>query len=304
MSSFWSAFIIVLVVLNLIGCVWLLWWTSKRRKGMPSGETTGHVWDEDITEYNKPLPKWWINLFYLTIVYSVGYLVWYPGLGDFAGASGWTSEREHAAAVAAAEETLAPLFARYEGRPVEDIATDPEAVKLGQSIYANNCATCHGSDARGAKGFPNLVDDSWQWGGEPETILKTILDGRVAAMPPMAPMLGSERAITEVAVYVQSLSGQKADPALVAAGRQRFTVCAACHGPEGKGNPTLGAPDLTDDAWLYGGDFESIRTSIAKGRNGHMPAHDEILGETRARLVAAWLESRKQDKGAVAGAAP
>lgn len=303
MSAFWSWFIIVLVAVNIVGCVWLLWLTSKRRKGEQPEDTTGHVWDGDLREYNKPLPKWWINLFYLTIVFSIGYLIWYPGLGNFAGTSGWTSAGEHDAHVAAAQEKLAPLFARFEGRPVDEIARDPEAIRLGQSIYGNFCATCHGSDARGAKGFPNLVDGNWQWGGEPETILQTILHGRQAAMPPFAAVLGSEQAITEVAVYVQSLSGQRVDPALAAAGKQRFDmVCAACHGVEGKGNPLLGAPDLTDNVWLYGGDFDSIRTAIVNGRNGQMPAHKDILGETRARLVAAWVYARNQP--VETGAAP
>lgn len=295
MSAFWSWFIIVLVVINIAGCAWLLWQTSKRPKGESPEDTTGHVWDGDLREYNKPLPKWWINLFYLTIAFSIGYLVWYPGMGRFAGTSGWTSAGEHDADVAAAQEKLAPLFARFEGRPIDEIARDDEALELGRSIFGNYCATCHGSDARGAKGFPNLVDGNWQWGGEPEAILQTVLHGRQAAMPPFAAVLGNDQAVTEVAVYVQSLSGQKVDPALAAAGKPRFAmVCTACHGAEGKGNPMLGAPNLTDRVWLYGGDFDTIRTAIVNGRNGQMPAHKDILGETRARLVAAWVYAQDQ----------
>lgn len=295
MSAFWSWFIIVLVVINIAGCAWLLWQTSKRPKGESPEDTTGHVWDGDLREYNKPLPKWWINLFYLTIAFSIGYLIWYPGMGRFAGTSGWTSAGEHDADVAAAQEKLAPLFARFEGRPIDEIARDDEALELGRSIFGNYCATCHGSDARGAKGFPNLVDGNWQWGGEPEAILQTVLHGRQAAMPPFAAVLGNDQAVTEVAVYVQSLSGQKVDPALAAAGKPRFAmVCTACHGAEGKGNPMLGAPNLTDRVWLYGGDFDTIRTAIVNGRNGQMPAHKDILGETRARLVAAWVYAQDQ----------
>ena len=289
MSAFWSWYIILLVVVNIIGCAVLLVWTSRRPK-TAEGDTTGHVWDEDIREYNKPLPKWWINLFYLTIIYSIGYLVWYPGLGSFKGTSGWTSTIEHDADKAEAEAKLAPLFERYAAMPVADIAKDPDALKLGAAVYANNCATCHGSDARGAKGFPNLTDDAWQWGGDADAILATILDGRTAAMPPFAAVLGSDQAVNEVVVYVQSLSGQKVDPALATAGKARFeAVCAACHQASGQGMPALGAPNLTDNDWLYGGDFDTIRTAIVNGRAGQMPAHRHILGEARARLVAAWV---------------
>lgn len=303
MSSAWSWYVIALVVLNIGGCVWLLLGTSKSKAGVSvSGDnTTGHVWD-GIREYTKPLPRWWIILFYLTIVFAVGYLFWFPGLGNFAGKGGWTSTGEHDAAVAAANARLAPLFARYDGKPVVELARDPQALALGKSIFANHCAACHGSDARGAKGYPNLTDADWQWGGDPDTILATILNGRQAAMPPMAPVLGSEQAVTEVAVYVQSLSGQQADPALAAAGQARFAVCAACHTPAGTGMPALGAPNLTDNIWLYGGDIDSIRTTITQGRQGQMPAFLPLLGETRVRLVAAWVYAQAQSLNTPAGA--
>jgi len=288
MSAAWSWFIIALVVINIAGCLWLLWWTSKRRPGEP--ETTGHVWDGDITEYNKPLPRWWINLFYLTIVFSVGYLIWYPGFGRYQGTSGWTSAGEHDAERAANEARLAPLFNRYSDRPLEALAQDPDALRLGQSVFANHCSTCHGSDARGAKGFPNLTDADWQWGGEPEQILHSIQHGRHAAMPALAGVLGSARAVNETAVYVQSLSGQRVDPALAAAGKTHFqNLCAACHRADGKGNIALGAPNLTDAIWLYGGDYDAIRLAIEAGRNGQMPAHQPIIGADRARLAAAWV---------------
>lgn len=301
MSAPWSWFIILLIVLNIGGCLWLLWWTSKRRPGEP--ETTGHVWDGDISEYNKPLPRWWINLFYLTIIFSIGYLVWYPGFGNFAGTSGWTSVSEHDEQRAENEARLAPLFARFADRPIPELARDADALRLGQSVFANHCATCHGSDGRGAKGFPNLTDRNWQWGGEPETILATILQGRQAAMPPMAAVLGSDQAVNEVAVYVQSLSGQRVDPAMAAAGKSRFeTICAACHMADGSGMAALGAPNLTDGVWLYGGDFDSIRTAILAGRNGNMPPHEPIIGKDRARLAAAWVYHLDQTGGGSASA--
>ena len=301
MSAPWSWFIILLIVLNVGGCLWLLWWTSKRRPGEP--ETTGHVWDGDISEYNKPLPRWWINLFYLTIIFSVGYLVWYPGFGNFAGTSGWTSVGEHDAQRAENEAKLAPLFARFADKPIPELAGDAEALRLGQSVFANHCATCHGSDGRGAKGFPNLTDRNWQWGGDPDSILATILNGRQAAMPPMAAVLGSDQAVNEVAVYVQSLSGQRVDPAMAAAGKSRFeTICAACHMPDGTGMAALGAPNLTDAVWLYGGDFDTIRAAIINGRNGNMPPHEPIIGKDRARLAAAWVYHLDQTAGGNAGA--
>ena len=292
MTTGWSLYVIFLVVLNIVATTWLLWWTARKRKSDgKDAETTGHVWDGDLTEYNKPLPRWWINLFYLTIIYSVGYLVWYPGLGNFAGLSGWTSAGEHDAEKSGADARLAAAFGRFENMAIDRIAGDPEALAFGSRLFANHCAMCHGSDARGAKGFPNLTDADWQWGGTPEDILASILHGRQAVMPPLAAAVGGDVGATEVAAYVQSLSGMKADPALAAAGKARFGVCAACHGVDGKGNPALGAPDLTDDAWLYGSDFASIREGIHQGRNGMMPAHLPIIGETRARLTAAYVWS-------------
>ncbi|MBB5207116.1 cytochrome-c oxidase, cbb3-type subunit III [Chiayiivirga flava] len=292
MSTGWSIYIIAIVALNIVGCVWLLWWTGKRRPGDPAPTDTSHVWDGDLTEYNKPMPRWWINLFYITIVFGIGYLVLYPGLGAFAGTSGWTSARQHDAERDAREATLATTFAPYGGQPIDTIAQDPHALELGRSIFANHCATCHGSSARGARGYPDLTDTSWQWGGDPDTVLATVLDGREGIMAPWEQVLGGPRGVTEVAVYVQSLSGTATDPALARAGKTRFDgICVACHGRDAKGNPALGAPDLTDRVWLYGGDYESIRTSISQGRHGVMPAHRGILGETRARVVAAYVWS-------------
>lgn len=299
MTTGWSIYVIALVVLNIVATGWLLWWTARRRKSDGNtAETTGHVWDGDLTEYNKPLPKWWINLFWLTIAFSIGYLVWYPGMGSFAGTSGWTSAGEHDAERAAADAKLETAFGRFAAMPIDQIARDPDAVAFGARLFANHCAMCHGSDARGARGFPNLTDASWQWGGSPEEILATVLNGRQAAMPALAPAIGGDVGVTEVAAYVQSLSGRKADPALAAAGKARFAgICAACHGIDGKGNPALGAPDLSDDVWLYGSDFGTIRDGLHTGRNGMMPAHLPIIGETRSRLAAAYVWSLSHGAG-------
>lgn len=301
MSNAWSLYVIVLVVLNIGGCAWLLWWTARRRPGDPAPEETSHVWDGDITEYNKPLPRWWINMFYLTIAFSIGYLAWYPGFGNFPGLSGWTSAAEHDAEKARRDRQLEETFAVYAGRPLEQLAQDPQAMELGRSIFANTCAACHGSAATGAPGYPNLTDDVWNWGGAPERILETVLDGREGIMPPLGNVLegmGGDVAITQTAAYVRALRAggdlqeRLRTDAMAALGEKYYqNLCIACHGPDGKGNQDLGAPDLTARNTLYPNTLESIRRTIIEGRHGIMPAHRELLGETRARLVAAYVWS-------------
>jgi cytochrome c oxidase cbb3-type subunit 3 len=293
-STGWSWYVGILTVANILGCLWLLWWTRRPHGGnKPEGETTGHVWDGDLVEGNKPMPRWWINLFYITIVFAFAYLLWYPGLGAFAGVGGWTSQKMHAEDVAAAQAKLEPILAKFRSQPIAELAADAEAVELGHSVFANNCATCHGSDARGARGFPNLTDADWQWGGDPDSVLATVLGGRQAAMPGFGSVLGADGVAATVA-YVQSLSGP-ADPALAAAGSAHFqTLCMACHGADGRGNPLLGAPNLTDGTWLYGGDEATIAATIADGRMGQMPAHAGLIGEDRARLAAAWVLAQQR----------
>lgn len=306
MSDFWSWFLIALVVLNLVGCVFLLWYTAKRRNSsLPTGETTGHVWDGDITEYNKPLPRWWINLFYLTIVFTIGYVALYPALGNVEGTLGWSSRAQHDAEKAKADAAFAERYARFAAMPVAEIAKAPEAIAVGRNLFANHCAQCHGSDARGARGFPNLADTAWQWGRDEANLLATIAHGRTAAMPALGAALGDDVTVTAVATYVQSLSGQPVDTALAAVGKGRFDlVCAACHGTNGKGNTALGAPDLTDSDWVYGGDLATIREGIIKGRAGQMPAFEPVLGAKRIRLVAAYVHalSDAAESGNTAGA--
>lgn len=306
MTNFWSYYVWFLSALMIVGSIWLLWFTSRKRHSgdtADSVETTGHVWDGDLSEYNKPLPRWWINLFYLTIVFAVGYLIWYPSADKVDGIGGWSSKGQHDAEKAKADAKLKALFARFDGKGIDAMAMDAEALTTGKQVYANNCAVCHGSDAKGGKGFPNLSDAIWKFDGSPDGILATVKGGvnveggRVAAMPGMAAVLGSEQAVTESAVYVQSLSGMKVDDALAAAGAKSFaTVCAACHGADGKGNPALGAPNLTDGDWLYGSTLEDIKYTIVNGRAGQMPAQEPLIGETQARLAAAYVYSLSQPK--------
>jgi cytochrome c oxidase cbb3-type subunit 3 len=292
MSSAWSWYVIALVALNIGGCVWLLGWTGKRRPGDPKPTDTSHVWDGDITEYNKPMPRWWINLFYSTIVFSIGYLIYYPGLGAFHGTSGWTSAKEHDAKKAVEDQKLETTFSRYKDKTIDVLAQDPAALALGRSIFSHTCATCHGSSAQGAIGYPNLSDTIWHWGGSPERVLETVLEGREGVMPAWGQALGGDLGVTEVAVYLQSLRGETTDSLLASAGQDKFeSLCAGCHGVDAKGNAQSGAPNLTDRYWLYGDSAETIKTSIADGRHGTMPSHRALLGETRARLVASYVWS-------------
>lgn len=290
MSFGWSLYVTVLTLASIFACFALLVWARSARIGEPGPhEALGGDFD-GIDELNTPLPRWWLLLFAGTIVFSLGYLLLYPGLGNFRGLLGWTSIGEHDAEVAEAKAQYAPLYARYASMPIPEIARDPQARAIGQRIFANNCAVCHGSDAGGGVGYPNLTDQTWIWGGTPEDIEKTILEGRTAVMPPFAPAIGGEEGIPAVAAYVLSLSGHQVDPALATAGEAKFkTICVACHGMEGKGNPAMGAPNLTDGDWLYGGTTAAIGEGLRKGRMGKMPAHADLLGRDRVRVVAAYV---------------
>lgn len=290
MSTFWSVFVMVLVAINVIGAMWLLFGNAKSD---PS-ETTGHTWDEDLTEYNKPLPMWWIGMFVLSVLFGIGYLVLYPGFGASKGALHWSSVKQLDANVAATNARLEKLFAQFRDKSMDELVTDTKALGIGQNVFANNCAMCHGSDARGAVGFPNLTDSDWLYGNTPQDVITTITNGRNGVMPAWGPVVG-DQGVTELANYVRELSGQSHDTALAAAGKTRYmTLCIACHGPAGTGNQVLGAPNLTDGTWLYGGDLATIEASIRNGRNGHMPAWGKSLGPDRVRLVAAWVLSQSQ----------
>jgi cytochrome c oxidase cbb3-type subunit 3 len=295
MSAFWSWFVVAIVASNVFGCLWLLLYTSRKRPGdKASTETTGHRWDGDLTELNNPMPRWWLYLFVGTCAFALVYLALYPGAGSFAGTLGWTQVGQYDAEVAARRERETVLFAAFAGQEVSALATDPAAVATGGRLYANNCSTCHGADGRGAPGFPDLTDGDWLYGGDDATIVASITHGRGGLMPPFASVLG-EQGVAEVAAYAYGLGGRPLDPAmgsLAARGEARFVqACAACHGADGKGNPALGAPNLADDVWLYGGSFDAIKQTVVHGRNGRMPAHGTLLGEQRVLLVAAYVRS-------------
>jgi cytochrome c oxidase cbb3-type subunit 3 len=257
-------------------------------------ETTGHLWDEDLAEYNNPLPRWWSWLFYITIVFSIAYLVLYPGLGSWRGTLGWSQVGQLRAEQQAAEKQFGPLYRKFAAIEVEALAKDPEALAIGQKLFLNNCAQCHASDAAGSRGFPNLTDRDWLWGGEPKTIHATIAEGRTGVMPPFGAALGGE-SVKNLAHYVRSLSGLTTDSLRVAFGRDLYLQnCVACHGADGKGNAALGAPNLADKTWLHGSAEAVVIETISRGRTNQMPAHKALLDEARIHLLTAYVYSLSQ----------
>jgi len=292
MSPAVSAFIIILTVLNTVAAVGLLIWMRKRRgESDRTSDTTGHVWDGDLREYNNPLPRWWLWLFVLSVLFAVVYVALYPGLGGIRGALGWSQVRQWEEMQAQQERQAQTILARFTGRDPLELAGDPAAVAIGRNLFANNCAACHGSDGRGATGFPNLADADWLWGGDAETVRTSIAQGRMGVMAPWQEVLG-DKGVTDAAAYVMTLSGRKAGVGDAAAGAAHFaTYCVACHGPDGRGNTAVGAPNLTDGIWLHGGSETRIRETIALGRQNNMPAQESRLGDTRIRLLAAYVLS-------------
>jgi cytochrome c oxidase cbb3-type subunit 3 len=287
-NSGWSIYIAIVTIAGLVGCLALLI-IAARRRVMAGDNTTGHVWDEDLRELNNPLPRWWMWLFVLTVFFGAGYLVYYPGLGSLPGTSGWTSVKQHSAEQAQARAATAPLFASFAAKPVPELARDPRAMAIGERLFANNCATCHGADARGSKGFPNLTDQDWLWGGSPERIIETITNGRQGQMPSMAAAVGTSEDVHNVANYVLSLSGSPHNAIAAQLGRPKFVVCAACHGPDGKGNQAIGAPNLTDNIWLHGWGEDAVVAMVTNGKTNIMPAHGSRLTPEQIRVLAAYV---------------
>jgi cytochrome c oxidase cbb3-type subunit 3 len=296
MPAFWHWFVVSLTVLFIIWCVWLVSWSAKQGpKDVADDDLVGHKWDGDLEEWNNPAPKWWLYLYFITIAWGVGFLIAFPGLGNFQGMLGWSSAGQYEAEMQYAAATYEPIYEEFAAMDFDDLTRNEEALSLGRSLFASYCTTCHGSDARGAPGYPNLTDDDWQWGSGEHNIVTTITNGRMAVMTPWAQVLGSDEAVTNMAKYVRSLSGlEEADEAVQAMQTQFQTFCGACHMPTGTGNPALGAPNLTDDVWLYGSSIDTIRTAIIEGRNGQMPAHGEMLGPNRTKILAAYVASLSQ----------
>jgi cytochrome c oxidase cbb3-type subunit 3 len=291
-DDLWGLFVAAATLVSIVACALLLWSQTTRR--LPKGEKAelhGHVWDGDLAEYNNPLPGWWKWLFYITIVFSFAYLALYPGLGKAVGQYGWTSAGEYRAEMQRAEQTYGPLYAQYTGKNLAAIARDPQALAMGERLFVNSCAQCHGADAGGSLGFPSLRDGDWLYGGDPDTILASIRDGRTGVMPALADAVGGDAGVKAMTHYVRSLSGLSHDAQLAAQAKPKFALCAACHGADGKGNPQMGAPNLTDAIWLHGSSEEKIAETIKDGRYSRMPAQGEFLGESKVRVLAAYVYS-------------
>ena len=288
-SGFWSIYIAAVTLVSILACLLLLWFSGKARAMTASDNTTGHVWDDDLREKNNPLPRWWAWLFVITIIASLVYLVLYPGLGSYAGTLRWTSIAEHTDEMQQGDKDVAPLYAKFASMKPEDIARDPQAMAIGERLFMNNCSQCHGSDARGSKGFPNLTDNDWLHGGTPDKILETITKGRIGNMPPMAAAVGTPDEISNLAQYVLSLSGSPNDSLKAALGKPKFALCAACHGVDGKGNQALGAPNLTDDIWLHGYGQNTIMAIVNNGKVNQMPAQADKLSAAQIQVLAAYV---------------
>lgn len=297
--SGWGIFVAALTIVSLIACLALLIIAAQRRV-MASDNITGHVWDEDLRELNNPLPRWWMWLFVITVVFAGVYLALYPGLGTSQGALKWSSTGQWDAEQAKAKATMAPIYAKYVAMPAEELAKDADAMGIGQRLFINNCAQCHGSDARGSKGFPNLTDDDWLWGGTHEAIVQSITQGRQGNMPPMGAAVGSGEDVRNLSHYVLSLSDSAHNPVFAQLGKEKFATCAACHGANGKGNQALGAPNLTDKIWLHGWGEAAITAMINQGKLNVMPAQDKLLTPEQIHVLGAYVWQLSRSTTAVA----
>jgi len=299
LSGGWSTYIALVALIGIFWCIWLLF--SQRKAKVihtPDGAVadTGHVWDGDLRELNNPLPRWWMWMFLLTCIFGLVYLVLFPGLGSFPGIMGYSTRGSLMQSMETSNDELKPVMAKYVNMDIVDVAADPKALEMGQRLFLNSCAQCHGSDAGGAKGFPNLTDGDWLYGGSPENIKATITYGRGGAMPAFGSLLTSVQ-IKDVANYIRSLSGLPEDDLKAARGAEVFkTYCVACHGPDAKGNVAIGAPNLTDRTWLYGSSENTIIETLLKGRNGVMPAQDKVLSPEKIQLLTAYVWSLSNNK--------
>ena len=298
-NNFWSVYVAAITLIGIFGCLLLLILVARKKVDSAGDNTTGHVWDEDLRELNNPMPKWWMGLFVITVIFGLGYLAAYPGLGAFNGKLDWSQNGAYEREMAKAKADLEPMYAKFTTMPTEEMAKDPQAMAIGERLFMNNCAQCHGSDARGSKSFPNLADGDWLHGGSPEKIKETISNGRIGMMPPMAAAVGTADDVRNVANYVLSLSGSPHDAVKASLGKSKFVACAACHGMDGKGNPALGAPNLSDDIWLHGWGEAAIVNIVNNGKHNEMPAQKEKLTEAQIAVLASYVWGLSHKDGAV-----
>lgn len=297
-SNFWSLFVAGVTLVSILACLVLLWFSGRIKAHTSSDNTTGHVWDGDLRELNNPLPRWWVGLFLITIVFSLVYLALYPGLGSYPGQFAWTAVGQHQSELDKGNAAAQPLYAKFLATGPQDLASDARAMAMAERLFQNNCAQCHGSDARGTKDIPNLTDKDWLYGGTPDLIKETITKGRIGNMPPMAAAVGSADDVKNVAQYVLSLSGSPHDSIRAALGKPKFAVCASCHGVDGKGNQVIGAPNLADEVWLHGYGEPAIVAMINGGKLNQMPAHGGKLTEAQIHLLASYVWGLSNKGGA------
>ncbi len=290
-SDFWHLFVAGATLVSIIACLILLWISGTTKAATHEDNTTGHVWDEDLKEMNNPLPKWWVYLFIITCLFALAYGALYPTFGKFQGALGWSSQGQHAAEVQKVEAKLAPVYAKFTGVSPDQLAKDPQAMAIGERLFMNYCAQCHGSDARGARSFPNLTDKDWLYGGDAAAIKTTITQGRNGVMPPMAEAVGGPEDVRNLAHYVLSLSDTPHDSVRATLGKSKFGACAACHGMDGKGNTAMGAPNLTDGVWLHGWGEEAVVKAIGGGFNNQMPSQAAKLNEAQIHVLTGYVMS-------------
>ena len=298
-NSGWALYVAGITIAGLLFCVFILVVASKRRV-MASDNTTGHVWDEDLQEMNNPLPRWWMWLFVITVIFAVIYLALYPGLGTNPGTLKWTSAGQWQAEQDKAHATMAPVYAKFSAMPAAELAKDAQAMGIGERLFINNCAQCHGSDAHGSKGFPNLTDADWLGGSGPEYIAKTVTAGRMGVMPPMAAAVGTADDVKNVANYVLSLSGGAHNNLAAELGKPKFAACAACHGADGKGNQAIGAPNLTDKVWLHGWGEDAVIAMVNNGKTNVMPAFEARLSPEQIHVLAAYVWNLSQSTAVAA----
>jgi len=295
MPAFWHWFVAAGTIVFTILCIWLISWSAKQGPAnVADDDLVGHKWDGDIEECTYPAPKWWLYLYFITVAWAVGYLIAYPGLGNYEGLLGWSQQGQYEQEMQTAAATYEPIYEKFAAMDFVELAQNAEAQALGKSLFASYCTTCHGSDARGAVGYPNLADSDWLWGNSEAELTATIGNGRSGVMPVLTPALGGEEGIGNMVKYVKSLSGGEADAGAMSAQPMFVALCSACHNADGTGNKIFGAPNLTDDIWMYGGSDAVIRETIVNGRNGIMPAHGDLFGENRTKILAAYIYSLSQ----------
>lgn len=284
-TGFWSGWIIVLTCVSLATLIWLVFsvYFAPGANEHPEAEP---IWDNDLREGSNAPPLWWFWMLLAALVFSLIYLMLYPGLGSYKGLLNWSQGKRIVESYETYDTSFQEIRADIAASSLAEIQNDLDLMQVAERIFRRECSACHGPDARGQVSlFPNLMDIDWQWGSSSEQIEQTIRGGRRANMLAWQTILGDD-AVDQVADYVANFSDSDDSHPGKAVFQQS---CAACHGLDGVGNPLLGAPNLADNIWLYGGDLETVRASISAGRNGVMPSFEKRLDDAQIKLLVAML---------------